>query len=84
MSRRRKDDVDVALEDWAKQRRRIVGLDEFRTAREFIGPMRSTLGQRRDLHANSTSNGKRVQFWPEVYTGRVAQTVNAAYWDRRT
>lgn len=78
--RRRKDATDVALEEWAKQRRRIIGLDEFRTAREYVGPVRSTLGQRRDLHANSKSNGKRVQAWPEVYTGRTAQTVNRAYW----
>lgn len=81
MSRRRRDDaIDLALEAWAQQRRRIVGVEHPLTAREFLGAVRSTLGGRRDLHANSRSNGHPCQAWPELYVGRLVQAVNAAYW----
>jgi len=79
MSRRRKTSTDLALEEWARQRRRIVGVEHPMTAREFIGAVRSTLGSQRDLHANSKSNRRSLSL-PEVYVGRLAQAVNAAYW----
>lgn len=80
MGRRRRDDVDVACEEWAKPRRRMMGLEEFRTAREIMGAIRSTLGQRRDLHAGAKTNGVVVQEFPELYITHTQREVNAAYW----
>jgi hypothetical protein len=48
------------------------------TAREFVGPLRCTLGNRRGLHGKG--NGRWDQPYPELYTGRLAIAVNAAYW----
>jgi len=79
VSRRRKTSTDLALEEWARQRRRIVGVEHPLTAREYIGAVRSTLGSRADLHANSKSNRHTLAL-PEVYVGALAQAVNRAYW----
>jgi hypothetical protein len=78
MSRRGRDVIDVAIEEWARQRRRIVGVEAPLTAREFIGPVRCTLGNRRGLHGKG--NGRWDQPYPELYTGRMVRAVNAAYW----
>ena len=57
----------------------MLGLDPHLTAREYVGPVRCTLGQRRDLHAGSRSDGKVVQEFPEVWTTQQAQRVAMAY-----
>jgi hypothetical protein len=75
--RPRLDWIDQAARQWARERRRLYGLDPFLTSREILGPMRSTLGQRRDLHAGARSNLVE-QRWPEVYTG-IALEVHRAY-----
>jgi hypothetical protein len=82
MARKRRDSVDLACEQWAKVKRVIMGLDEPKFAREYLGAVRSTLGARRDLHAGSTSTGRVVQHFPEVYVEEAA-LVNAAYWRMR-
>ena len=79
MGRRRDDAIDLACRRWAAERRKLLGLDHPQKAREFLGAVRSTLGQRRDLHAGSTSVGRIEQHFPEVYTGD-AFDVNRAYW----
>jgi DNA-directed RNA polymerase specialized sigma24 family protein len=72
MGRRSEDAIDVICKAWAREFRRIRGLDdkhmEACLAREFIGAVRSTLGDRRDLHAGSTSTGRVEQHFPEVFT----------------
>jgi hypothetical protein len=78
MGRRRTDSIDLACREWARERRRILGLDDFTTAREMIGALRSTLGQRRDLHAGATSTGRVEQHFPEVYVGEALE-VHRAY-----
>lgn len=78
MGRRRTDSIDVACREWAKQRRRVLGLDELATAREYLGAIRCTLAQRRDLHAGARSHGRVDQHFPEVYTD-VALDVHRAY-----
>jgi hypothetical protein len=78
MGRRRADSVDLACQDWAKVRRQVRGLEEPKLAREYLGALRSTLGQRRDLHAGATSTGRVEQHYPEVYEGD-ALTVHRAF-----
>ena len=79
MTRRRQDSIDVACQQWAKGRRVMLGLDEPCLAREMVGPLRCTLGKRRDLHAGSRSEGRVEQHWPEVYTTTEALEVARAY-----
>ena len=79
MGRRRTDSIDLACRAWAQDRRKILGLDECRTAREFLGALRSTLAARRDLHAGATSTGRVEQHWPEIYSCDEALRVAQAY-----
>jgi len=78
MGRRKKDSIDQACEEWAKAKRRMLGFDAEPLASGVIGPLRSTLGQRRDLHAGSRSS-KVDQHWPEVYQNDEALQVARAY-----
>jgi len=67
---RKRDQIDLLMDQWAKVRRELVGLKHPLTAAEYIGPLRCTLGQRRDLHAGARSTGRVEQNWPEYpYTG---------------
>lgn len=69
MARRPQNEVvDRLCRDWGRTRRQILGLDDPQLAKEYVGALKSTLGQRRDLHAGSRSN-KLEQHWPETYTG---------------
>lgn len=91
MGRRRQDDpIDQLCRSWGRERRKTLGLDELdferngikcygvgAPASEYLGAIRSTLGQRRDLPAFSSS-GKIQQQFPEVYTGEVL-LVHRAY-----
>jgi hypothetical protein len=69
--------VDELIKEWGKVRRKLIGVDDPEKSKEFIGALRCTLAQRRDLHAGSRSN-KIDQHWPEVYEGD-AQLVNQAF-----
>ena len=79
MGRKRQDAIDVACQEWARARRKMLGLDETKLASEVVGPLRSTLGARRDLHAGAKSEGRVEQHWPEVYGSDVALEVARAY-----
>jgi hypothetical protein len=78
MARKPKNEViDTLCKQWAVTRRQLVGIDDPQLAKEYVGALRSTLGQRRDLHSGSRSNKLDIQ-WPEVYTGE-ARLVNEAF-----
>ena len=77
--RRRGDATDLACYAWARERRRLLGLDEPRTARETVGPVRSTLGRIRVYGDGAgATRPPRGGTFPEVYTGD-AFAVNRAY-----
>jgi hypothetical protein len=61
---KRRDEIDLLMESWARVRREMVGIRHPLTAREYLGPLKCTLGARRDLHHGSRS-GKIDQAWPE-------------------
>jgi hypothetical protein len=78
MARKAKNEaIDNLCKQWGVIRRQLIGVDDPKLAKEYIGALRSTLGQRRDLHSGSKSNKLDIQ-WPEVYTGDAA-LVNQAY-----
>ena len=78
MGRRRHDAIDLACLEWGRARRQMLGLDDVRRSVDILAPMRSTLGQRRDLHSGSRSN-RLDQHWPEVYGTDSALVVAQAY-----
>jgi hypothetical protein len=63
---RKRDRIDLACEQWAIERRRIDAGD-FRESNEWLGAVRCTIAERRDLHAGSTSQGRVAQHFPEVH-----------------
>lgn len=66
---KRRDEIDLLLEAWAKRRRELLGIRHPLTAADYLGAPRCTLSARRDLHHGSRSN-KLEQHWPEFpYTG---------------
>jgi hypothetical protein len=69
--------IDKVCREWGQIRRQLVGIDDPKLAKDYIGALRSTLGQRRDLHSGSKSNKLDIQ-WPEVYEGD-AKLVNDAF-----
>jgi hypothetical protein len=69
--------IDQECKEWGRVRRQLVGFDDPRLAKEYIGALRCTLAERRDLHAGSKSTKLDIQ-WPEVYEGN-ARLVNAAF-----
>jgi hypothetical protein len=73
--------IDVLCREWGRTRRQILGVDDPKLAKEYIGALRSTLAERRDLHSGSKSNVVD-QHWPEVYTGE-ARWVNEAFHSMR-
>jgi hypothetical protein len=78
VGRRSKNDrVDQECREWGRVRRQLVGFDNPQLAKEYIGAMRCTLAERRDLHAGSKSTKLDIK-WPEVYEGN-ARLVNAAF-----
>jgi ATP-dependent DNA helicase RecG len=82
MSKRGPDEVDVACYQWAKGRRKQLGLDDPRmeraAAQEFIGALRSTLGQRRDLHSGATTTRADIHC-PEGFYSDKGLLVNLAF-----
>lgn len=78
MGRRSKNDaIDQKIKEWAKTRRQLVGVDDPKKSKEYVGALRCTLAQRRDLHAGSKSNTVDIH-WPEVYEGE-SVLVNQAF-----
>lgn len=76
---RGRDSTDALCEDWARIKRQLMGLRKPMTAAEYLGPLRSTLGSRRDLHAGASSPGRVEQHFPEVFTTPEQHLVNAAF-----
>lgn len=74
----RGDELDKRLEAWARTRRELLGLADPRVAKGILGPLRCTLGARRDLHSGAKSLGRIDLHWPEVYTGQPAE-LNRAF-----
>lgn len=68
MMARRRDAVDLACEAWGMVRRRI-DTGRFGEASDWLGAVRCTIAEKRDLHAGATSNGRVVQRFPEVMEG---------------
>jgi len=62
------DAADLACECWAFQFCCLFKRDPER-AKEYLGALRCTIGQRRDLHAGSKSDGWLDQHFPEVFLG---------------
>lgn len=78
MSRWIKDEVDVWCEQWAAQRRKILGITELQP-KERIGRLNSTLGSVKE-EGEGASYTSATQSFPEVYTG-LALLVNRAWHD---
>lgn len=78
---KRRDNVDIACEQWAGVMRELVGLRDPDHAHGFLGPMRCTLAARRDLHHGSRTQ-RPEQHWPEFPFARIpeAKIVNTVYW----
>ena len=74
MGRRKRDLVDHACDQWGAVLRENYGLRE---PQDYLGAVRCTLAERRDLHHGSTS-GKVEQHWPEVH-GDLGWCVSRAY-----
>ena len=83
MGRRSKADViDGVCREWGIVRRQVTGVDDPRKAKDYIGALKCTLAQRRDMHAGSKTNFTESQHWPELYTGD-AIYVNEAFHSMR-
>lgn len=76
---RSQDSVDLACFQWARVRRELEGLKEPQHAHDYLGAVRCTLGQRRDLHAGARSDGRLDQHFPEVYPPGLPTQVNKAF-----
>jgi hypothetical protein len=72
---RKRDDVDSACEEWAIA---VRGYLNPRLAKDQLGPLRCTLGARRDLHHGGKSQTLE-QHWPEYPFPGLAGTVNLVY-----
>lgn len=62
-----RDEVDMWIDEWAKQRRLMLGITELEP-RDRLGKLRSTLGAVRE-ERDGASQGVVSQSFPEVYTG---------------
>lgn len=76
----RSDSTDRIIEEWARFRREVIGVKTPLQASAYIGPVRCTLAERRDLHSGSRSAGKFDQHWPEVYPPGNPSLVNWLFW----
>ena len=75
----RKDDgIDLVCRMWANQRREVIGLTDPKLAQAYIGALRCTIAEKRDLHAGARSTGRVEQHFPEVYRDEAFE-VNRAF-----
>jgi hypothetical protein len=74
-----RDHIDQMCEEWARVRRELLGIRRPLRASDYLGPIRCTIGQRRDLHAGSSSTGRVEQHFPEVYMPGNQQLVNTVF-----
>lgn len=61
-----RDEIDMLCEDWARQRRQMLGIDDLQP-RDRLGKLRCTLGAVRE-ERDGASQGTVNQSFPEVYT----------------
>lgn len=61
------DEIDLWCQDWARQRRQMLGLDPLEP-RDRIGKLNSTLGAIKS-DQEGASQGSPAQTFPEVYRG---------------
>lgn len=71
-----KDEIDLWLDQWAGQRRKMLGITQLEP-KDRIGKLRSTLGAVRE-DGEGASQGTVNQNFPEVYTG-IPLLVNRAW-----
>ena len=66
---RKDDSIDILFRRWAATKREILGIVPMDKSlpRDYLGPVRCTLAERRDLHAGASSNTVNQHF-PEVFT----------------
>lgn len=75
----RKDDaIDLVCQQWAIQRRELTGLADPKLASGYLGAVRCTIAEKRDLHAGARSEGRVSQYFPEVYRDEAFE-VNRAF-----
>lgn len=68
MAKRQRDWIDNLGEQWARQRRRVIGYVSPKTSAEFIGSLASLSG-RLQRDAEGACQGGVSQSYPEVYVG---------------
>jgi hypothetical protein len=73
-----RDHVDQMCDEWAIVMRELLGITEPKLAKDYLGALRCTLGDRRDLHHGAKSM-KMEQHWPEYPFRGNAATVNVVY-----
>lgn len=87
MSRWRPDQIDLWCEEWARERRKVLGLklNERLMPFERIGRLNCTLGRVKEEAEGASHSGVRVgenghvqRHWPEVYRG-MAMEVHRAF-----
>ncbi len=66
--RRPRDEIDVACERWAEQRRKILGIVTRLEPFERLGQLRCTLAEAKN-DREGTGQGTSHQSFPEVYRG---------------
>lgn len=66
---RKIDAIDLACFEWAAVRRDI-DKGRFLKGSDWLGAMRCSIAEKRDLHAGSRSVGLVSQAFPEVHTGQ--------------
>jgi hypothetical protein len=60
----RRDHIDLLIDEWAAIRREIVGKKLPLRSADYLGAPRCSIGNIRDLHAGSRSDGAFNQRWP--------------------
>jgi hypothetical protein len=63
------DATDLLCYRWADTRRQLLGLTNPRLAKDYLGALRSTLGNVQRLGDGASSHTAREQHFPEVYEG---------------
>jgi hypothetical protein len=71
-----RDQLDAWCYSWARQRRKVLGLDKQFTSTECLGKLSCTLGRIKEEAEGASQGGMRIglnghpdQNWPEVYVG---------------
>jgi hypothetical protein len=63
------DATDLLCYRWADTRRQLLGLTNPRLAKDYLGALRSTLGNVKEYHDGAGARTAACQQFPEVYEG---------------